>query len=255
VACNHSGTGHRPALPVVWASRARAPCLTAEALPGGRDGCGRLTARARGGGGGPAKGSPCHHVGWHYCLVPSLDRPAQRQLLPWRRHRRRTASFPAARPAPRAGARTWSPRPEGRGSRVAPPWRTRPPRRKTLARAAGGTACLAGTGLARLTSFQGRSAVYFGTAAGAAAARPHAPGNRAPAAPGRVPRSRLPARGPPASRGRGCGLDPRRAARVCRRARHPRRPGLRRKRACRRERGNARAGAHRPRPAGRHAGP
>ena len=37
-ACNYSGTGHRPALQVVWASRARAPRLTAEASLGRRAG-------------------------------------------------------------------------------------------------------------------------------------------------------------------------------------------------------------------------
>jgi hypothetical protein len=248
-ACNHSGTGHRPALQVVSASRARAPCLTAEASPGRR--AGRLrqaVCTSKGWGRGSGKGSPCHHVGWLYCLVPPLDPPAPRELLPWRRQHQCTTSLPAARPAPRAGARARSPRPAGRFSRVAPPRRARP-WRKTLAPAAGGgTTPVAGTRSARPRSPRGRSAAYPGTAARATAARQHAPGRRAPTTPGRVPCS-CPARSPPASRGRGRGLDPRRTARICRR------PGLRRKWACRRERGNARAGAHRPRPAGRPAGP
>ena len=200
---------------------------------GGRDGCGRLSARARGGGWGSGKGSPCHHVGWLYCLVPPLDPPAPWELLPWCRQRQCTASLPAARPALWTGARTRSPQPAGRFSRVAPPRRTRP-WRKTVAPAADGTARMAGTRPARPRSPRGRSTIYPGTAT---AARPHAPGKRAPTAPGRVPCS-CPTCSPPASRGRGRGLDPRRTARICRR------PGLRRKRACRGERGNARAGAH-----------
>ena len=164
-ACNYSGTGHRPALQVVWASRARAPRLTAEASLGRRAGRLRqVVCTSKGWGLGVRQGSPCHHVGWLYCLVPPLDPPAPWELLPWCRQRECTASLPAARPAPRAGARTRSPQPAGRFSRVAPPRRTRP-WRKTLAPAADGTARMAGTRPARPRSPWGRSAIYPGTAA------------------------------------------------------------------------------------------
>jgi hypothetical protein len=221
--------------------------LTAEASLGRRTGRLRqVVCTSRVGGWRPVRGLHGHHVGWIYCLVPSLDATAQRGPFFRRRQCQRTALLPGPAPprSPQRAARFQCGAQPG-GKRF---------RRGALASTVDATSGVARARSAGARGTLGWSAVYPGRAVGAAAYRSPAGGCPAHPAPRRAS-CPCRARSPPTGRAGGRSLDSRRRDRLCRGACYPRRAGLRRKQAYRRERGNPRAGPHRPRPAGRHAGP
>jgi len=92
-ACNHNGTGRRPALQVVWACRASAPRLSAETSPGRREGRLRQAVRtSKGWGLGGRKGSSLSSC-WLVLLLGSAAAGSARAAM--------TATLAQAAPAHR----------------------------------------------------------------------------------------------------------------------------------------------------------